>query len=46
MEMIKNRNQTSHTYNEAVANEICEKILRSYQPLFEKFEADVQGRAD
>ena len=46
MEMIKSRNQTSHTYNESVANEICEKILRSYHPLFEKFEADMQGRAD
>ena len=26
MEMIKSRNQTSHTYNESVANEICEKF--------------------
>ena len=46
MEMIKSRNQTSHTYNESVANEICEKILRSYHPLFEKFEVDMQGKAD
>ena len=46
MEMIKSRNQTSHTYNESVANEIGEKILRSYHPLFEKFEVDMQGKAD
>ena len=46
MEMITSRNRTSHTYNESVANEICEKILRSYHPLFEKFEADMQSRAD
>lgn len=46
MEMIKSRNQTSHTYNEPVANEICEKILSSYHPLFEKFEADMQSWAD
>ncbi|HQS20970.1 MULTISPECIES: nucleotidyltransferase substrate binding protein [unclassified Acidovorax] len=46
MEMIKSRNQTSHTYNESVANEICGKILRSYHLLFEKFEADMKNRAD
>lgn len=45
MEMIKSRNQTAHTYNESVANEICEKILSSYHLLFEKFEADMQSRA-
>lgn len=44
MEMIKSRNQTSHTYNEAVANSICEKILGSYHPLFAQFEANMQGR--
>jgi len=30
MEMIKSRNQTSHTYNLNVANEIAEKILSIY----------------
>lgn len=45
MEMIKSRNQTSHTYNEAIANEICEKILSSYHLLFAKFEADMQTRS-
>jgi len=30
MEMIKSRNQTSHTYNEGVAAEIIEKIVSEY----------------
>lgn len=37
MEMIKSRNQTSHTYNQKIANEIVERILGSYFPLFESF---------
>ena len=44
MEMIKSRNQSSHTYNEAVANSICDKILNSYHLLFEKFAADMQSK--
>lgn len=39
MEMIKSRNQSSHTYNETVANAICEKILNLYHPLFAVFES-------
>lgn len=35
MEMIKSRNQTSHTYNQKVADEIVERILEAYFPLFE-----------
>lgn len=34
MEMILSRNQTSHTYNEEVANEIADRILQRYHPLF------------
>ena len=45
MEMIKSRNQTSHTYNEAVANAICEQILRLYYPLFTQFELKMQQLA-
>jgi nucleotidyltransferase substrate binding protein (TIGR01987 family) len=45
MEMIKSRNQTSHTYNEAVANAICEQILRLYYPLFMEFELKMQQLA-
>lgn len=45
MEMIKSRNQTAHTYNEAVANAICEQILRLYYPLFTAFELKMQHLA-
>ncbi|MDP1607844.1 MAG: nucleotidyltransferase substrate binding protein [Chlamydiales bacterium] len=37
MEMIKSRNQTSHTYNHKVADEIAEKITTIYYQLFETF---------
>ena len=37
MEMIMSRNQTSHTYNLKVANEIVEKIIRQYCELFNHF---------
>lgn len=37
MEMIKSRNQTSHTYNKNVAEEISEKILRDYFSAFSDF---------
>ncbi len=43
--MIKSRNQTSHTYNEAVANAIFEQILRLYYPLFTEFELKMQQLA-
>lgn len=38
MEMIKSRNQTSHTYNQTVADAITALILQRYSPLFEAFE--------
>lgn len=37
MEMIMSRNQTSHTYNLQVANEIAEKIISQYCELFNNF---------
>lgn len=37
MDMIGSRNLTSHTYNEAVANEIYQKIITVYFPAFEAF---------
>ena len=37
MEMIKSRNQTSHTYNLAIANEIVLKIIQQYSVLFVQF---------
>lgn len=38
MEMIKSRNQTSHTYNRKTADDIADKIVASYCPLFQDFE--------
>lgn len=46
MEMIKSRNQSAHTYNESVANEITEKILQSYHQLFARCATDMQARAE
>lgn len=37
MEMIKSRNQTSHTYNPSVADAIVERILTLYFGLFQSF---------
>ena len=38
MQMIENRNETTHTYNEEIADEIGEAILSLYVPQFEKFQ--------
>lgn len=45
MQMIKSRNQSAHTYNEATANAITEAILASYYNLFERFARHMQSRA-
>ncbi len=37
MEMIKSRNQTSHTYQQKVADEIAAKIVGQYFTLFQHF---------
>lgn len=37
MEMIISRNQTTHTYNLKIANEITEKIINQYGVLFNQF---------
>lgn len=37
MDMIGSRNKTSHTYNDATANEIYAKILNEYYPAFLAF---------
>jgi nucleotidyltransferase substrate binding protein (TIGR01987 family) len=37
MEMIRSRNLSSHTYNQQVADEIVERILNCYHPLFQAF---------
>lgn len=45
MEMIKSRNQTSDTYNEAVARQISDRIERRYTSLFLAFEGEMQAQA-
>lgn len=37
MEMIKSRNQTSHTYQQKIADEIAGKVVEQYFPLFQAF---------
>lgn len=38
MEMIRSRNQTSRTYNQALAEAICDLIISRYFGLFEALE--------
>lgn len=42
MEMIESRNQTSHTYNEEVANDIYCKAINNYYGAFKAFEVQMQ----
>lgn len=42
MEMIKSRNQTTHTYNQNVANEIVYQILTAYHVCFQQFLTKMQ----
>ena len=46
MEMITSRNQSSHTYDEGLANEITKKIIGSYQPLFIELQNRMQELYD
>ncbi|HAT1775041.1 nucleotidyltransferase [Legionella pneumophila] len=43
MEMIKSRNQTTHTYNQSVADEIVKNIINSYHTSFQAFLEKMQG---
>ena len=45
MEMIRSRNQTFHTYNQAVADEIAGKVAGLYHQLFQAFEKRMQELA-
>jgi nucleotidyltransferase substrate binding protein (TIGR01987 family) len=38
MEMVKSRNLTSHTYNKKIAEDIVDKAIRLYVPVFKDFE--------
>lgn len=43
MEMIKNRNLTSHTYNEEITKEIYNNIIHVFYPLFVTFQQKIEG---
>lgn len=43
MEMLKSRNQTSHTYNKMLAQQITEKILTTYYPAFKSFSKKMES---
>ncbi len=42
MDMLKSRNRTSHTYNEEIAEEICNSIVDKYFPLFDLFKDEMK----
>lgn len=44
MDMIQSRNKTSHTYNEETANEIFNKIITEYFPLFLDFRKKMEEK--
>ncbi|GHT35017.1 nucleotidyltransferase [Bacteroidia bacterium] len=44
MDMIKSRNQTSHTYNDVIVNEIYHKILLQYYPAFLDFRNTMEDK--
>lgn len=44
MDMIGSRNKTSHTYNEATADEIYLKILNDYFPAFLEFKKSMEQK--
>lgn len=46
MEMIKSRNQSSHTYNLEIAEDIVEKIIDRYFGLFKTFETVMTGKKE
>ena len=46
MQMLKDRNRTSHTYNEVTANEIAENILTSYFHLFVSLKNELLKRVN
>jgi nucleotidyltransferase substrate binding protein (TIGR01987 family) len=45
MEMIASRNQTSHTYNQDIADAIATMIVDRYAPLFEAFRLEMSLRS-
>ena len=45
MEMIRDRNQSSHTYNLAVANAIVDRVVTSYIHAFKELQNTFEGLA-
>lgn len=43
MDMLKSRNQTSHTYNEKIAKEICQAVLEVYYLLFNQLKVKMES---
>lgn len=43
IDTIRSRNLTSHTYNEQVAEEIINKTINVYHPLFIQFESKMES---
>lgn len=46
MKSINDRNLSTHDYNRSTANEIRNKIINVYYPLFIDFEKEMEGRLD
>jgi nucleotidyltransferase substrate binding protein (TIGR01987 family) len=46
MEMIKSRNQTSHTYNQSLAGQIAERIVGHYCPAMKIFSEKMESLKD
>ncbi|MEO7297464.1 MAG: nucleotidyltransferase substrate binding protein [Verrucomicrobiota bacterium] len=42
LQMLEDRNLTSHTYNQALAEKIYRNIVRDYAPLLEKISEKIQ----
>lgn len=46
MNMFKDRNRTSHTYNESTAKEISDNIFRQYFGLFNQLKQEMEKRIE
>ncbi|MBW2568476.1 MAG: nucleotidyltransferase substrate binding protein [Deltaproteobacteria bacterium] len=43
MDMLKSRNKTSHTYNEEIAREICQAVVKVYYSLLKQLKAKLES---
>jgi nucleotidyltransferase substrate binding protein (TIGR01987 family) len=46
MDMVRDRNKTAHTYDEAVAKEVASNVTNLYYPLFIAFQRRMQELQD